>query len=164
MYNLSGLDIQPDSAENGRVAERALAVHTDKNAPSILGKVGDYRFVQDEDTVYLLGYVGEDTALTLPDGFQGEVYTIHTYAFYYSDIRSVVIPAGVKGIGRQAFGLCSDLKYATFEQPEGWHYKGITKDYPISAAQLKDTVKAAHALGGGVANLSGYDEETWIKK
>lgn len=164
VYNLSPLNIQIDSAENGRVAEQAVAVHTDKGTPSVLGKVGDYRFVQEGDTLYLLGYVGKETDLTLPADYQGDSYAIYTYAFYYSDMQSVVIPAGVIGIGRAAFDLCSDLKYATFEDPEGWYYKGISKDYPISADQLKDRVKAAHALGGGTANLSGYDDETWIKK
>lgn len=158
VYNFSSLNIQVEGSENGRVAEYAVAVHTSEQTPSLLSMVGDYRFLKTQDAIYLIGYAGQDTDLTLPDNFQGEAYTIYTWAFYYSDIESVVIPAGVKGIESRAFGLCSNLKYATFADPEGWYYQGYSRDYTFKSDYLRDTVKAAEALS------DGYDDETWMKK
>lgn len=64
---------------------------------------------KDAAKVYLVGYVGDDTALTLPANFGGKKYSIYQYAFRgETGITSVELSAGVTEIGYRAF--CDALR------------------------------------------------------
>ena len=78
---------------------------------SKLDVVGDYIFYSHDGVNYLMGYTGAEKNITLPDGYRGEVYTIHSYAFAYNDaIESVVIPNSVTYMGEHVFEMCKSLK------------------------------------------------------
>lgn len=83
---------------------------------------------------YLVGYVGEDTEVVLPDSYEGKEYVIHKEAFYGSNnLTKITIGKNVKDIGKEAFWGCTNLTEINFNatamkdlddeyaQPFGWH-------------------------------------------
>ena len=111
VINHSSLNIVAGSWDYGCVAYYAIEVHMGE---SKIVNVGDYLFYTCGGVNYLFGYVGDDTALTLPESYNGESYEIYQYAFYYRyDITSVVIPNSVTTIGEYAFYDCDSLTSVT---------------------------------------------------
>ena len=111
VINKSSLNITKGSYNNGHVAGYALEVHTGET--KIVNKDG-YLFITSGGINYLLGYEGNDTVLTLPEGYNGEKYEIYKRAFYNNDkITSVIIPDSVTSIGNYAFSGCSSLASIT---------------------------------------------------
>ena len=108
VINLSGLNIEKGAYSNGYVAYYAINVDT---SGSMIYILDNYLFYTYNGKNYLVGYVGSDTDLVLPESFNGETYEIHDYAFYHNyNILSVVIPNNVTGIGDCAFAMCSGLE------------------------------------------------------
>jgi hypothetical protein len=62
--------------------------------------------IGEETRVYLLGYSGSDTELTIPNN----VTDIYAEAFADSSVTKVVLPEGLKTIGYCAFQDCEDLE------------------------------------------------------
>ena len=104
VLNFSGLDIQKGSWDNGYVAYYAdRVINADK-------LIDDYAFKTKDGVHYLTGYIGDDTELTLPTDYQGEIYQIGESAFAYcSSLTSVTIHEDVTSIGEYAFYNCSSL-------------------------------------------------------
>ncbi|MBQ3018887.1 MAG: leucine-rich repeat domain-containing protein, partial [Clostridia bacterium] len=113
VYNLSSLKITTDSSSNGHVGYYAKVIHTSLNKPSILETVDDYIFMSWEGKYYLMGYVSNETELTLPESYNGNNYEIYGYAFYERDITKVTIPNSVTKIGDGAFYNCDSLTSIT---------------------------------------------------
>ncbi len=115
VYNLSSLDITKGSYSNGYVGYYALDIYTSVNEESKLDTTDDgYIFYADGSTIYLVGYIGSDTELTLPDDYNGSNYEIYEYAFYKcTSLTSVTIPDGVTSIGSYAFYRCTRLTSVT---------------------------------------------------
>lgn len=117
VYNLSSLEIVAGSTNYGYVAYYAKNVYTATNGESHLVSEGDYLFYidSDNDTYYLVSYIGSDTELVLPDlVVNGEAvnYSIYANAFYMNQIiTSVSIPDCVIAIGDYAFYSCIALTY-----------------------------------------------------
>ena len=102
------MNITAGSSDNGSAGYHALEVHNGESS-NINNKDG-YLFYTYNGTNYLVGYIGNDTELTLPENYRGEKYVINNYAFYDCDsLTSVVIPNSVTSIGDRAFMYCSDL-------------------------------------------------------
>lgn len=107
--NLSGVSAGTKSKSGGHVGYYALSVT--KQAPDHLFCTGDgYWFFDDGNSVYLLGYLGKDTELVLPETLNGKEYDIYRAAFYQNTkLKSVAIAQGTKKIGSVAFSGCSAL-------------------------------------------------------
>ena len=110
IYNLSNLNIEIGSTENGNVAYYALCVHKALSEQTHLHKTGDgYVFYSNEEQNVLAKYEGTSSNITLPDAYNGVKYSIGTKAFAgNSTITHVTIPDGIL-VGTRAFANCTNL-------------------------------------------------------
>ena len=134
VYNLSTLNIEIGTVNNGHAGYYAIDVYTDINTSSKLYKEGDYIIhTADNGARMLIGYFGTETNITIPDSvtsigayaFSGcssltnttipnSVTSIGNYAFYNcSSLTSITIPDSVTSIGAYAFSGCSSLTNIT---------------------------------------------------
>ena len=112
VINKSNLNITKGSSDNGYVGYYALKVKTDGQS-DIVNK-NDYLFYTYNNINYLLGYVGNDKNLNLPENFNGENYQIYKYAFFNcTSLKSITIPDSVTSIGDSAFKNCNSLTSVT---------------------------------------------------
>ncbi len=108
VVNKSRLEIIKGSEDNGQVALLALNVKT--QGESEIVNLNNYLFYTANGTNYLVGYLGKDTLLDLPDNYNGEDYIINSFAFYNcTQVTRVKIMDGVIGIKTHAFLGCSSL-------------------------------------------------------
>ena len=136
VINESDLDITVGSTSNGYVAYYAKEVH---DGTTKIVNIDDYLFYTYDGVDYLLGYVGTDTELTLPESYNGKSYEFYPDAFFdyinverivipdsftsicdnaffcVAELKSVVIPVSVTSIGEAAFAGCSNLTDIEFE-------------------------------------------------
>ena len=112
VINKSNLNISKGSYDYGYVGHNALTVKKG-GATDIVNK-NDYLFYVYNDVKYLLGYIGKDTVLTLPDNYNGRNYRIYKYAFNgCARLTSMIIGGGVTSIGMYAFEGCKGLTNVT---------------------------------------------------
>ena len=116
VYNLSSLNITVGSDDNGLIGYYAKVIHTSLDEPSILETTDNgyiFAYVSDSE-IYLVDYVGNETEITLPDGYKGKNYKINQYSFRgRNDITSVTIPNSVTSIGEEAFMGCDSITSIT---------------------------------------------------
>ena len=81
VYDFSALELYAGETEHGYAAYYAHNVYRTAEAESGLKEENGYLFYKDGSAVYLMGYTGEETQLTLPDSYRGSSYVIYAYAF-----------------------------------------------------------------------------------
>lgn len=79
VINNSSLNTTKGSKDNGGIAFHALNVK--KGGSSDIVNQGGYLFYTYDSATYLLGYVGTETELTLPNNYNEQNYQIYKYAF-----------------------------------------------------------------------------------
>ena len=104
VINCSSLDISAGYSDHGFVAYYADKVITADR------QIGDFIFYQ----TALVGYVGSQSELVLPEDYNGKKYMIGPSAFEdNTNLTSVFIPASVTSIGDWAFSGCTGLASIT---------------------------------------------------
>ena len=111
VYNKSSLNITLGSSDNGYVGCYATRVVTKESERGMfLTDENGYIIYGNGDDKVLVGYLDEETDLTLPDG----ITQIKSYAFSWCDgLTSVTIPDSVTTIGDGAFSSCVNLASVT---------------------------------------------------
>ena len=101
------ITIEKGSSDNGGVGYYALSVSNcdDSYVSKLSIDSNGYIVYTDGCDKILVGYVGEQTELTLPN----DITEINHACFMQDNITSVVIPNSVKSIGGYAFGNCTSL-------------------------------------------------------
>ena len=134
IYNKSSLSITAGSRDNGYVGYYAKNVYTEESGSRFTDTADGYRFFHDGTDVYLVGYYGDETEITLPssfvayDGSTVYTYSIGDYAFYgNTSITSLTITDSVVGIGKNAFCQTRSLRNLVIEPgiealPQGFLY------------------------------------------
>ena len=175
VYNLSSIEIEIGSTENGYLGFYAKVIHTDLEETSCINIDSDgFIIYSSDDENILIGYIGEDADITLPETtINGKSYSIAADAFYNNeDIKTLVISDGVISIGGYAFYgctnltsitignsvtnigdcafyACSNLSNVTFKNSDGWK-RTINSDFTggtaISAESLQNKETAAKYL------------------
>ena len=102
VYNLSSVELVPNVTATG-IEEFLFYVHTSADEASKMVYINDYVFFVDGATRVLVGYIGNDKVLTLPENCNGYTYKINSLAFYAHDLEEVVISSGVSEIGSEVF-------------------------------------------------------------
>ncbi len=115
VYNLSSLPITKGSSDYGGVAYYAQAVYTSKETASKLWTdANGYIFYENGNICYLIGYMGNETNLILPESCNGKKYAINQYSFNScTELTSVTISDSVTSIGESAFEGCISLTSIT---------------------------------------------------
>jgi len=109
VYNRSSLDITAGSYEFGWVGYYAKAIYTSEYVSKLSTDEDGFVLYKDGKASSLIGYVGSETALTLPLG----ITEINQFAFEDSDLTSIIIPESVNSIGKCAFHNSQDLTSLT---------------------------------------------------
>ena len=106
VINYSPLNITTSSSNNYGLYN-LMEVH--KGESKIVNK-DDYLFYTLWGSNYLVGYVGTDTKLVLPNDYNGKRYQLSEYAFFErTNITSIIIPTTITAIPTCAFEGCSKL-------------------------------------------------------
>lgn len=118
VYNLSKLDIEKGSDENGKVALNAFDVYSSSDYKSKIKNVNDgYIFYDNGDKACLLGYVGSESKLSFSDMLDGKNYDVYKYAFYGNTILTdITIGDNVTAIGDRAFFGCESIERITIAE------------------------------------------------
>lgn len=116
VFNLSSLDLQRGSEDNGCLAYYAKNVCTATNGKSKLKLFDDSYLVYSNDgNSSLVGYIGKQAELTLPAEFDGRTYDVYQYAFRRNlNLTSVTFSDGVTSVSSGAFAICVNLQSVTF--------------------------------------------------
>ncbi len=119
VVNNSSLSIKTGETQNGYIGYYAVLIH--KGNSKVVNQ-NDFLFITDKGQNYLLGYVGLETEITLPENFNGQEYSIYQYAFNgCSPLTKITLTDGVNAIGEKAFEKCSD---GIFNIKDGVKYLG----------------------------------------
>lgn len=105
-----------------------LMVHSGE---SRIEEVGEYLFIKPfngNNSLFLVGYKGQDSAIELPLYNGGYLYSIYTYAFCGNEnITSIKIPSSVYKIRSAAFAECKNLTDITFDGTKD-EWNAVSKD------------------------------------
>lgn len=109
--NHTSLLLTAGGDDNGCVAKYAKNITENKNGSRLRTTAAGFVFYEDDALSLLVGYRGTAGILILPDRSPaGKDYAIADGAFQTrADIFSVLLPAGLTGIGTDAFVACVNL-------------------------------------------------------
>lgn len=111
VYNLSSLNIEKGSVDNGYIGYYAVSIYESLESSKLVTTEDGFVFYEEGDLLYLVRYEGIDANIVLPQKYNDKNYEILPYAFSNNLIlTSVTIPEEVLKIGFGAFYGCNNLE------------------------------------------------------
>jgi hypothetical protein len=114
VYNLSSLEIVKGSSNNGAVALYADNVYSDKNTVNISQDEDGflwYEKVGESDKIYLVGYNGTESEITVPSRYNDKQVEISKCAFAGNRVvEKVTFEDGFTSIPARAFAYCRSIR------------------------------------------------------
>lgn len=160
VQNLSALKIDKRHNNPGSIADNAQNIYTatEGEKRTFRTATDGYVFYDDGFNRFLMGYLGIETALTLPADCNGHPYSIYRYAFYgQSTLTHVTVPDTVKSLGRSAFQGCRGLTHVSLPDDisftDGYVFADCT-----SLADLNLPLKATNLDSSTLRNCSALIE------
>lgn len=118
VINNSRLSIKAGSTDHGYAGYYAIQVHTGE---SLVKEYGDFLFYSYNGVNYLIDYVGDEGAVTLPSDYNGESYVIYSHAFNNrTNVTSLTFTSGVTEIRGGAFSGCTALESVYIGSISDW--------------------------------------------
>ncbi len=99
--NDSDLRIKAGNSDHGMVGYYAMTVHSD--VPEYSEDDDGFIYVENKGKYYLVGYIGEEESVTLPESKDGDDYIIAPYAFAGNTVIKELNLGGAKEIMSYAF-------------------------------------------------------------
>lgn len=110
VVNKSKVKLKPLGSSGDGIEVFAKSVITNE-ADSRIQNIDDFIFYMGEDETYLIKYIGEETAVTLPTLDSGEKYTVYSDIFTGVDnVHSLTLPNSIKYINNHAFEHIDNLE------------------------------------------------------
>ncbi len=113
--NASEIYLTPGSYGNGDIALNVMNIYDPKTEQSALKETDDgFVFMNVKNAAYLVSYNGEGGNITLPEFYEGNIYSIRKNAFSgNSSITGIFIPETVESIERGAISGCDSIASIT---------------------------------------------------
>lgn len=143
IYNFSSLSINKYGTENGFVANNAHHIYTSADQEGCVVVENEYVFWESDSVSLLLGYIGDQTDLILPElSPNGNPYGVYLYAFAdCSEITSIILSENINYIYPQAFIGCEKLNFNEFD---GILYLGTNSNPYFAAVDAADKSLASY--------------------
>ncbi len=109
IQNFSSLDLEIGTTDNGYVAFYCSKLFN----LDAFGQEGDFLYYTKSGVNYIYDYIGEDTEITLPLGYEFAEGALRDK----SEIESVIVPSGITKLAPHIFHGCKKLSNVTL--PEG---------------------------------------------
>lgn len=150
IVNYSSLSLTKGNSNYGYIAFYAKNIITPENQESIFVDVNNYVFYLNGTSWYLMGYVGEEEVLTLPESYNEENYLLNPYCFCgRTDIKSIVFPNTITTI--PVFCCARSMGLETIEVPE-WITKIENEAFAYNY-NLKTLIYKAKKLTSSGSNI-----------
>ncbi len=148
VYNLSELELEAGSYDNGRVAYYAISILNSLEQKSNVLRIDDFLYEIDEDekVITLLSYVGSDNKVAVPS-FEGYEVVLASYLFSQNYVlEEIDLGKSVKTISNNAFSNCTNLKKVSGENVE------YINDYAFYSCRDLEEIEISKCKGiGGYA-------------
>ncbi len=164
VINLSSLNLEKGTETNGEIAKYAKVIKGAGDSSSMVYREDGYIFFTHSETDsvtsqtittnYLMGYIGEQTALTLPTDYNGSAYELAPYFLASNNsIKSVVITVG--NVSDYAFFDCTSLRSVTFAS--GYSGEIIGREAFVATMIQHITIPASITVikNGAFSNFQG---------
>ena len=155
--------------DNGYLAYYARNVYTGAEESKLQTEDGFVLYV-DGSEKRLLGYVGEKTVLTVPNG----VTAVNERAFYgLEEIREIILPTSVQTIGEAAFEACVGLEKLTLPfvgasstETVNTHFGYVFGAYSgwYNQDKVPQSLKEVTVLGGEFIGESSFRNCKYLEK
>ncbi len=154
VYNLSDHISVLNNSSNGYVGNYVLTIHNSISSVSKLITTDKGYVFYTGGPFYLIGYVGNEAKLALPNMFMGREYSIYKYAFYKDQsLTSVTIGTKTKGIGKYAFKDCFYITEINFR---ALSMDNLDFDNDTFDAAGKGAAETKVIIGRNVTRLPSY--------
>ena len=159
--NDSDLNVKAGTSNHGMLGNYALSVHS--GTQEYMEDDNGFIYIVEKKGAYLVGYVGEEETVVLPDDIEGEEFVIAPYAFAGNSILKELDLGGAKEVMPYAFAGDLALRTVTVTNktkvlhPYAFAGNKTIREVKISGVKEVGSNAFENASGLVKATVSGFD-------